>query len=645
MMKKVVSGFVALMLVVMTTVTTTFALSDKTVSDVTGVVLKTESNLEATKTVSYSTTLSQAQLKPDAIQALKQLRGQMWDENVPFDGSTLQQVAKSKGYNSKDEYVNGFTWDADLEKIAIQRAAESAVHGEIDHKRTNSDDIFSAIVKSTSRSMNAEILAWGSQSISDAIIKNWGNGEKQALIDNQGNWNPKNGHLYTLINPKFKAYGFAYIPEGPYGSTYQGCASQTPSTNENSAGIDGNVSLDMSVSADKLTYGAQQTIQEEIPFGAATVENDPNQYTDYEMTIPGETGMKEIVKSEVSAFGKVIENSVISETVIKAPKNPIIKKGTKPIVTTETISVDEDVDFGVDTAVQDPNQYTDYEEVISDGVKGVDTVTYKVTYNKGVEVKREEISRTHKTASVNKKIKVGTKPIYTTEIKTESIVVPFKKKTENDNTMYVGETKIKQAGVNGKADVQYEYKYKKGDFDSKTEISRTITLDPVDEITIVGARERLPLDLIVRPQSNGLDGDNTWNVKDISPLTFIANANLQDLIEVKVDGNKISDENYILKSGSTILTLKPEYLSTLSVGKHTLSMTFNQGASFKGGTVSKSFVIKKVSNQTQQNNKKKTNNKSPQTGDVASNGVLWILVSLSAGLGYIATSNSKNKVR
>lgn len=643
MRRKFVSIFVALMFVFVTAVPTAFALSDKTVSDVTGVVLKTSSNTEATKTVSYKATLSQAGLKTPAINALKQLRGQMWDENVPFDGSTLQQVAQSKGYNTKDEYVNGFTWDADLEKIAIQRAAESAVHGKIDHMRTNSDDVFSAKVKNTGRSMNAEILAWGNPNIASAIIYGWGNGEKQALIDNDGNHNAANGHLYTLINPRNKAYGFAYIPDGHLGRTYQGSASQTPAQNTKSAGIDGSVNLDISVSADNVTYGEQEKTQEEIPFGVATVENDPNQYTDYQETIPGENGIKEVTKSEVSAFGKVIETTVISEKITKNPKNPIIKKGAKPIMSTKTIDVDENVDFGTDPDVEDPNQYTDYKELITEGVNGVNTVTYKITYKKDVEVKREEIGRTVKTAPINKKYKVGTKPIYTTEIKTESVVVPFEKKTENDDTMYVGETKQKQAGVNGKADVQYEYKYKKGELDSKKEVGRKITLAPVDEITLVGTKVRLPLVLKVRPKSNGLDGDNTWNIKDTSPLVFRANANMQDLTEVKVDGNKLSNENYTLKPGSTILTLKPEYLKTLSIGKHTLSMTFNQSADYKGGTVSKDFVIKRTSNQAQQtNNRAETNNGSPNTGD--SGNILWILISISATISYIVIRSKKNNV-
>lgn len=657
MKKKVFSLFIAFVFVFITAIPTTFALSDKTVSDVTGVILKTSENTEETKTVSYKTTLSQTGLKPDAIQALKQLRSQMWDENVPFDGSTLQQVAKSKGYNTKDEYVNGFTWDADLERIAIQRAAESAVHGKIDHKRTNSDDVFSAKVKNTGRSMNAEILAWGYANIASAIIDGWGNGEKQALIANDGNHNAANGHLYTLINPRNKAYGFSYIPDGPRGRTYQGSASQTPATDTDSAGIDGTVNLDVSVSVDELNYGEQQTTQEEIPFGEATVENDPNQYTDYQETIPGENGIKEVTKSEVSAFGKVLETTVISEKITKNPKNPIIKKGTKPIMSTKTIDVDENVDFGTDPDVEDPSQYTDYKELITEGVNGVDTVTYKVTYNKDVEVEREEIGRTVKTAPINKKYKVGTKPIYTTEIKTESVVVPFEKKTENDDTMYVGETKPKQAGVNGKADVQYEYKYKKGEFESKTEVGRQITVAPVDEIMLVGTKVRLPLDLKVRPKSNCLDGDNTWNIKDTSPLVFRANANMQDLTEVKVDGKEISDENYTLESGSTILTLKPEYLKTLSIGKHTLSMTFNQSADYKGGTVSKDFVIKDLSNQTQDNTdendndkietveKKEKNKKSPKTGVEKENYLLLIFISLPVGAAYILLSKNKNKAR
>lgn len=223
--------------------------------------------------------------------------------------------------------------------------------------------------------------------------------------------------------------------------------------------------------------------------------------------------------------------------------------------------------------------------------------------------------------------------------------------------MYVGETKPKQAGVNGKADVQYEYKYKKGELESKTEVGRQITVAPVDEITLVGTKVRLPLDLKVRPKSNGLDGDNTWSVKDTSPLVFRANANMQDLTEVKVDGIEISDENYTLESGSTILTLKPEYLKTLSIGKHTLSMTFNQSADYKGGTVSKDFVIKDLSKPTQDNTDKNDNDKtetvekkeknkpSPKTGVEKEKYILLIFISLPVGAAYILLSKNKNKAR
>ena len=122
-------------------------------------------------------------------------------------------------------------------------------------------DIFTAIVKKTGRSMNNEILAWGDRNIASAIIDNWGNGEKQALIDNHGNYNSANGHLYALIDPRNKAYGFAYIPAGPYGRTYQGSASKTAATDTKSAGIDGTVNLDISVSADKVTYGQETRLK------------------------------------------------------------------------------------------------------------------------------------------------------------------------------------------------------------------------------------------------------------------------------------------------------------------------------------------------------------------------------------------------
>lgn len=46
---------------------------------------------------------------------------------------------------------------------------------------------------------------------------------------------------------------------------------------------------------------------------------------------------------------------------------------------------------------------------------------------------------------------------------------------------------------------------------------------------------------------------------------------------VKVDGTLIGNDKYTAVSGSTVVTLKKDYLETLSVGKHTLTVVYTDG--------------------------------------------------------------------
>ena len=54
-----------------------------------------------------------------AMRELRKLRGDMWDRNVPFDGTTLRQAAAKHGLTSRDAYVNAAQYDAGLSRIAL----------------------------------------------------------------------------------------------------------------------------------------------------------------------------------------------------------------------------------------------------------------------------------------------------------------------------------------------------------------------------------------------------------------------------------------------------------------------------------------------------------------------------------------------
>ena len=69
--------------------------------------------------------------------------------------------------------------------------------------------------------------------------------------------------------------------------------------------------------------------------------------------------------------------------------------------------------------------------------------------------------------------------------------------------------------------------------------------------------------------------NGTWQKGTKDGLSFTSNAAFADFQKVQVDGKDLDASNYTVKEGSTIVTLKAEYLETLSVGKHTLAINSN----------------------------------------------------------------------
>lgn len=122
--------------------------------------------------------------------------------------------------------------------------------------------------------------------------------------------------------------------------------------------------------------------------------------------------------------------------------------------------------------------------------------------------------------------------------------------------------------------------------------------------------------------------NSTWQKGGTDGLSFTSNAEYADFLSVQVDGKALDASSYTVKEGSTIVTLKPEYLETLSVGKHTLAIVSDIG------TASTDFTIKAaVSDDTQ----------SPPTGN-SSNMMLWITLLFVSGTGLFgATAYNRKK--
>ena len=154
----------------------------------------------------------------------------------------------------------------------------------------------------------------------------------------------------------------------------------------------------------------------------------------------------------------------------------------------------------------------------------------------------------------------------------------------------------------------------------------------------------------ITPDYKFLEGANgKWTKSSDKNLAFRANGEFSKFTGVKVDGTKIDADKYTAVSGSTIVNLKKEYLETLSVGKHTLTVVYTDGEcstefEIKAASTAKKDTTDKENKSSKSTAAKLDNAKTPKTGD-SSNILLWFTLLFSSGVVLMgkAFANKKRK--
>ena len=155
--------------------------------------------------------------------------------------------------------------------------------------------------------------------------------------------------------------------------------------------------------------------------------------------------------------------------------------------------------------------------------------------------------------------------------------------------------------------------------------------------------------------------NQTYTIDESKDATFRIDADYSLFTnKVYVDDKLIDSTNYDSKTGSTVITLKDEYLKTLSVGEHTLKVAFSDN----GEAITKFTIKEKQQNETPEDNKntgstentekeeqpennnvtnndvQKENTNNPKTGDNIITSVILFVTSI-ATIGALTIVNRK----
>ena len=152
-----------------------------------------------------------------------------------------------------------------------------------------------------------------------------------------------------------------------------------------------------------------------------------------------------------------------------------------------------------------------------------------------------------------------------------------------------------------------------------------------------------------------LDGANSnWEQNSDGSLSIRGSGAFSKFVGVKVEGTLVDAKNYIVKEGSTIITLKASYLNTLSEGTHTVEILWTDGSANTTFTIKADSSDNGNNNQNDNGNNNQNDNDNsnpvdsnkkdevPEAGDDTPS--VWLLIlTIVSGTGLILTAEKRRK--
>ena len=133
-----------------------------------------------------------------------------------------------------------------------------------------------------------------------------------------------------------------------------------------------------------------------------------------------------------------------------------------------------------------------------------------------------------------------------------------------------------------------------------------------------------------------VSGDGTkWTKGSSKGLTFVSSAAFADLVEVRLDGRVLSASEYVVREGSTIVTLPAKLLEGLKAGDHELLIVSGSGTVRASLTVAEAAKVEEAAK-----TKKASADELPANGDSTAP-ALAVAAAAAAGAGLVLLSRRR----
>ena len=332
--------------------------------------------------------------------------------------------------------------------------------------------------------------------------------------------------------------------------------------------------------------------ESEIPYGTQTQQN-ANLAKGVKNTVrPGVKGKKKVTYTITLTDGVQTDKQVKNTEILTPAVDEIIEVGTKeePVVPERTRHENvrtETVAF--DIVNKDSDQLDlGQTQIETEGTPGVRTITEEWYADKdGVEIPgtRKVIGDAVTTQPVARVVLHGVKPVKRT--RTETKEVDFKTVRKDDPTLAKGETKTETQGVKGQETITYEYLEGKDGLvaGSEKEVKRETTLQPVDEVILVGTKEEASSESSSESSSSSSESSSQSSSESSSSSSA---ASSESSSESSSSSSAASSESSSESSSSSSATSSESSSESSSSSSATSSESSSESSSSSSATSSES---------------------------------------------------------